>query len=52
LRKFESDRSKDLLQLIHTDICETFPILSQESHKCFITFINDFSRYAYNFFIH
>lgn len=52
LHKFESDRSTDLLQLIHTDIYGPFPTPSLGRQRYFITFIDDFSRYAYVFLIH
>ena len=52
LRKYESERSTDLLQLIHTDIFEPFPTPSRRGHRYFITFIDDFSRYAYVFLLH
>ena len=51
LRKYESERSTDLLQLIHTNICEPFPTPSRGGHRYFITFIDDFSRYAYVFLL-
>ena len=45
-------RSNELLELIHTDICGPFDILSWGGEKYFITFINDFSRYCYLFLLH
>nr|GEU99129.1 hypothetical protein [Tanacetum cinerariifolium] len=41
------ERSKDLLGLIHTDVCGPFRMVSREGASYFITFIDDFSRYGY-----
>ena len=42
----------DVLQLIHTDICGPFPMVSWNGQQYFITFIDDFSRYDYLYLIH
>ncbi|GJW79287.1 retrotransposon protein, putative, ty1-copia subclass [Tanacetum coccineum] len=39
-------RAKDLLGLIHTDVCGPFRTVSREEANYFITFIDDFSRYG------
>ncbi|GJY69708.1 retrotransposon protein, putative, ty1-copia subclass [Tanacetum coccineum] len=41
------ERAKDLLGLIHTDVCSPFRTVSREGASYFITFTNDFSRYGY-----
>ncbi|GJZ35791.1 retrotransposon protein, putative, ty1-copia subclass, partial [Tanacetum coccineum] len=41
------ERAKDLLGLIHTDVCGSFRIVSREGASYFITFTDDFSRYGY-----
>ncbi|GJU56101.1 retrotransposon protein, putative, ty1-copia subclass [Tanacetum coccineum] len=41
------ERAKDLLGLIHTDVCGPFKILSRQGANYFVTFTNDFSRYGY-----
>ncbi|GKC33453.1 retrotransposon protein, putative, ty1-copia subclass [Tanacetum coccineum] len=41
------ERAKDLLGLIHTDVCGPFKIVSREGASYFITFTDDFSRYGY-----
>nr|GEV45479.1 ribonuclease H-like domain-containing protein [Tanacetum cinerariifolium] len=41
------ERAKDLLGLIHTDVCGPFKIMSRQEASYFVTFINDFSRYGY-----
>ncbi|GJV60935.1 retrotransposon protein, putative, ty1-copia subclass [Tanacetum coccineum] len=40
-------RAKDLLGLIHTDVCGPFRTVSREGASYFITFIDDFSRYGF-----
>nr|GEX40551.1 hypothetical protein [Tanacetum cinerariifolium] len=40
-------RAKDLLGLIHTDVCGPFKIMSRQGASYFVTFTNDFSRYGY-----
>ncbi|GJU19465.1 zinc finger, CCHC-type containing protein [Tanacetum coccineum] len=41
------ERAKDLLGLIHTDVCGPFNIMSRQGAYYFITFADDFSRYGY-----
>nr|GEX00527.1 retrotransposon protein, putative, Ty1-copia subclass [Tanacetum cinerariifolium] len=41
------ERAKDLLGLIHTDVCGSFRIVSRQGANYFITFTDDFSRYGY-----
>ncbi|GJZ11822.1 retrotransposon protein, putative, ty1-copia subclass [Tanacetum coccineum] len=41
------ERAKDLLGLIHTDVCGPFRTVSREGASYFITFTDDFSRYGY-----
>ncbi|GJR43819.1 retrotransposon protein, putative, ty1-copia subclass [Tanacetum coccineum] len=41
------ERAKDLLGLIHTDVCDPFRTVSREGASYFITFTDDFSRYGY-----
>lgn len=45
--KKEATRSTQLLEIIHTDICWPFDVPSFGGDICFITFIDDFSRYGY-----
>jgi len=51
-RNFNAERAKDVLELIHTDICGPFPSSSWNGQRCFITFIEDYSRYDYLYLIH
>ncbi|GJT68410.1 retrotransposon protein, putative, ty1-copia subclass [Tanacetum coccineum] len=39
--------AKDLLGLIHTDVCGPFKITSRQGASYFVTFTNDFSCYGY-----
>nr|GEY12881.1 retrotransposon protein, putative, Ty1-copia subclass [Tanacetum cinerariifolium] len=41
------ERTKDLLGLIHTDVCGPFKIMSRQRASYFVTFTDDFSRYGY-----
>nr|GEY13996.1 hypothetical protein [Tanacetum cinerariifolium] len=40
-------RAKDLLGLIHADVCGPFKIMSIQGASYFVTFTDDFSRYGY-----
>nr|GEU56849.1 hypothetical protein [Tanacetum cinerariifolium] len=41
------ERAKDLLGLIHTNVCGPFKIMSRQEASYFVTFTDDFSRYSY-----
>nr|GFB49844.1 retrotransposon protein, putative, Ty1-copia subclass [Tanacetum cinerariifolium] len=41
------ERAKDLLGLIHTDVCSPFKIMSRQGVSYFVTFTDDISRYGY-----
>nr|GFB07895.1 retrotransposon protein, putative, Ty1-copia subclass [Tanacetum cinerariifolium] len=41
------ERAKDLLGLIHTDVCGPFKIMSRQGASYFVTFIDGYSRYGY-----
>ena len=41
------ERNTELLELIHTDLCEFEGKLTRGGNRYFITFIDDFSKYAY-----
>jgi len=45
-----AQRSSNLLEIIHTDIC--CPDMDASSLKYFITFIDDYSRYMYLYLLH
>jgi hypothetical protein len=40
-------QSARTLEIIHTDICGTFPVKSVDGYDSFITFTDDYSRYGY-----
>ena len=41
------ERNTELLEVIHTDLCEFEEKLTRGGNKYFITFIDDFAKYAY-----
>nr|GEX81010.1 hypothetical protein [Tanacetum cinerariifolium] len=43
----DSSMAKDLLGLIHIDVCGPFKIVSRQGANYFVTFTDDFSRYGY-----
>jgi len=51
-KRLSAYRASDVLELIHTDICGPFPTPSWNGQQYFISFIDDYSRYAYLFLIH
>ena len=45
-------RAKECLELVHTNVCKLFNVLSRGEYEFFITFTDDYSRYDYVYFIH
>nr|GEY76710.1 hypothetical protein [Tanacetum cinerariifolium] len=45
------EKAKDLLVLIHTDVCGPFKIMSRQGASYFVTFTDDFSRYGYAYLL-
>ena len=43
----KGERAKELLGLIHTDVCGPFSTSAREGYLYFITFTDDFSRYGF-----
>ena len=43
----KADRHNELLQLIHSDVCELNGILTRGGNRYLVTFIDDHSRYTY-----
>nr|GEY68410.1 retrotransposon protein, putative, Ty1-copia subclass [Tanacetum cinerariifolium] len=41
------EMAKDLLRLIHTDVCSPFKIMLRQGASYFVTFTDDFGRYGY-----
>ena len=45
------ERGKDLLELVHTDVCGPFRSPTRHGERYFVTFTDDFSRYGYVYLI-
>jgi hypothetical protein len=45
--KKNTKRGAGILEIIHTDICGLFPIVSVDGYDSFRTFMNDYSHYGY-----
>ncbi|KAJ9551125.1 hypothetical protein OSB04_015170 [Centaurea solstitialis] len=45
--KGKMERGKDLLDLIHTDVCGPFRSATRNGERYFVTFTDDFSRYGF-----
>ena len=45
-----ANRSSDILEIIHTDICS--PDMDSYGKKYFISFIDDYSRYMYLYMLY
>ena len=41
------ERATDLLEIIHTDVCDTLSVKAHGKYRYFLTFTNDSSRYGY-----
>ena len=52
MRKLGAKSAKNVLQLVHTDICGPFPTPSRNGQLYFILFLDDYSRYSYLYLIH
>ena len=46
------NRSKDILELFHTDVCGPLNVRARGDFEYFITFIDDYSRYGYVYLLH
>jgi hypothetical protein len=47
VKKSEAKRSAGILEIIHMDICDPFPVKSVDGFDSFITFMDDFLCYDY-----
>ena len=45
-------RSKEPLQLVHSDVCDPLSVQARGGYEYFITFIDDYSRYGYVYLMH
>jgi Integrase core domain len=43
----KNERSKDLLGLVHSDVCGPMSISARDRSRYFVIFTDDFSRYGY-----
>jgi hypothetical protein len=44
VKKCEAKRSAGVLEIMHADICDSFPVKYVDGFDSFITFTDDFSR--------
>jgi hypothetical protein len=53
VKKIKKDvkRSAAILEIIHIDICDSFPMKSVDGYDSFITFTDDYSCYGYIYLI-
>ena len=45
-------RAKDVLELVHSDLCGPMTIQARGGFEYFVTFIDDYSRYGYIYLMH
>ena len=50
--KAKGHRAKEVLDLVHTDLCGPISTCARGEYEYFITFIDDYSRYGYIYPIH
>ena len=43
----KGERSKEPLQLVHSDVCGPLSVQARGGYEYFVTFIDDYSRYGY-----
>ena len=48
----KGERSKEPLQLVHSNVCSPLSVQARGSYEYFITFIDDYSRYGYVYLMH
>ena len=41
------ERATDLLEIIHTDVCDPMSVEAHDRSHCFLTFTDDLNRYVY-----
>ena len=41
------EQATDLLEIIHTDVCDPMSVDAHGGYHCFLTFTDDLSRYVY-----
>ena len=50
--KAKGYRAKDVLYLVHTDLCGLMSTSARGGYEYFLTFIDDYSRYGYMYLMH
>ena len=48
----KGERSKEPLQLVHSDVCGPLSVQARGGYEYFVTFIDDYSRYSYVYLMH
>ena len=48
----KGERSKEPLQLVHSDVCGPLTVRTRGCYEYFVTFIDDYSRYGYVYLMH
>ena len=48
----KGERSKEPLQLVHSDIYSLLSVQARGGYEYFVTFIDDYSRYGYVYLMH
>ena len=46
------ERATDLLEIIHTDVCDPMSVKARGKYRYFLTFTDDLSRYGYIYLKH
>ena len=49
--KAKGNRAKEVLELVHTNLCGPMNIQAKGGYEYFVTFIDDYSRYGYIYFL-
>ena len=50
--KAKGYKAKEVLDLVHTDLCGPISTSARGGYEYFITFIDDYSRYGYIYLMH
>ena len=48
----KGERSKELLQLVHSNVCGPLRVQARGAYEYFVTFIDNYSRYGYVYLMH
>ena len=50
--KAKGYKAKEVLDIVHTDLCEPMSTSARGGYEYFISFIDDYSRYGYIYLMH